>query len=59
MLRELRIKNFSVIDQVALDLGAGLNIISGETGACNSIILNSLGLIAGDRGSSDIIRHWG
>jgi len=57
MLRELRIKNFAVIDEVQLDLGAGLNIITGETGAGKSIILNALGLIAGERGSADIIRH--
>jgi len=57
MLRELRIKNFAVIDEVVLDLGAGLNIITGETGAGKSIILNALGLISGERGSSDIIRH--
>jgi len=57
MLRELRIKNFAVIDEVTLDLGPGLNIITGETGAGKSIILNALGLISGERGSSDIIRH--
>jgi DNA repair protein RecN (Recombination protein N) len=57
MLRELRIKNFAVIDEVRLELGPGLNIITGETGAGKSIILNALGLIAGERGSTDIIRH--
>src|SRR5262245_35296488 len=57
MLRELHIKNFAVIDEVTLDLGPGLNIITGETGAGKSIILNALGLIAGERGGSDIIRH--
>ena len=57
MLRELRIKNFAVIDEVALDLGPGLNIITGETGAGKSIILNALGLVSGERGGSDIIRH--
>ena len=57
MLRELRIKNFAVIDEVRLELGPGLNIITGETGAGKSIILNALGLIAGERGSADIIRH--
>ncbi len=57
MLRELRIKNFAVIDEVALELGPGLNIITGETGAGKSIILNALGLVSGERGSSDIIRH--
>ncbi len=57
MLRELRIKNFAVIDEVALELGPGLNIITGETGAGKSIILNALGLVSGERGSSEIIRH--
>lgn len=57
MLRELRIKNFAVIDQVAMDLGAGLNVLTGETGAGKTIILSALGLISGGRVSSDIIRH--
>jgi DNA repair protein RecN (Recombination protein N) len=57
MLRELRIKNFAIIDEVVLQLGQGLNIITGETGAGKSIILGALGLISGERGSSDIIRH--
>jgi DNA repair protein RecN (Recombination protein N) len=57
MLRELHIKNFAVIDEVVLDLGPGLNIITGETGAGKSIVLNALGLVSGERGSSDIIRH--
>jgi DNA repair protein RecN (Recombination protein N) len=57
MLRELRIKNFAVIDEVVIELGPGLNIITGETGAGKSIVLNALGLVAGERGSSEIIRH--
>lgn len=57
MLRELRIRNFAVIDEVALDLGPGLNVLTGETGAGKTIILNALGLISGGRVSSDAIRH--
>jgi DNA repair protein RecN (Recombination protein N) len=57
MLRELRIKNFAVIDEVALQLGPGLNVLTGETGAGKSIILNALGLISGGRGTADVIRH--
>lgn len=57
MLRELRIRNFAVIDEVTLALGPGLNVLTGETGAGKSIVMNALGLISGNRGSSDIIRH--
>jgi DNA repair protein RecN (Recombination protein N) len=57
MLRELRIKNFAVIDEVALRLGPGLNVLTGETGAGKSIILNALGLLSGARVSSEVIRH--
>ena len=57
MLRELRIKNFAVIDEVALDLAAGLNVLTGETGAGKTIVLNALALVSGGRVSADIIRH--
>ena len=57
MLRELRIKNFAVIDEVALELGAGLNVLTGETGAGKSIVLNALGLVSGNRVGADVIRH--
>ena len=57
MLRELRIKNFAVIDEVELELGPGLNVLTGETGAGKSIILNALGLVSGNRVTSDVIRH--
>jgi len=50
MLRELRIKNFAVIDEAALELGAGLNVLTGETGAGKTIVLNALGLICGGKG---------
>ena len=57
MLRELQIKNFAVIDQASLELGSGLNVLTGETGAGKSLILNALGLISGGRATSDVIRH--
>ncbi|OGQ18510.1 MAG: DNA repair protein RecN, partial [Deltaproteobacteria bacterium RIFCSPHIGHO2_02_FULL_60_17] len=57
MLRELRIKNFAVIDEAALELGAGLNVLTGETGAGKTIVLNALGLICGGRVSAEIIRR--
>jgi DNA repair protein RecN (Recombination protein N) len=57
MLGELRINNFAVIDEVRLELAPGLNVLTGETGAGKSIILNALGVISGNRATSDIIRH--
>lgn len=56
MLKELRIQNFAIIDQVDIEFGSGLNIISGETGAGKSIIMDALFLILGGRASSDLIR---
>jgi len=57
MLGELRIHNFAVIDEVRLELVPGLNVLTGETGAGKSIILNALAVISGNRVTSDIIRH--
>ena len=56
MLRELRIREVAIIDEVALAFGPGLNVISGETGAGKSILLQSLALLCGGRGSADLIR---
>lgn len=56
MLQELRIKNIAVIDEVTLEFGPGLNVLTGETGAGKTIVLNALGLIMGARGSADLIR---
>ena len=56
MLSELRIRNVAIIDAVSLPLVPGFNVLSGETGAGKSIIVGALGLLLGERGSSDIIR---
>lgn len=56
MLKRIRIQNFAIIDEVALEFGPGLNIISGETGAGKSILMDALALILGGRASSDLIR---
>lgn len=57
MLRTLKIKNFAIIDQVEINFGEGLNILTGETGAGKSIIMDALLLILGGRASSDLIRQ--
>ena len=56
MLTELRIRNFAIIEQLTLPLGHGFNVLSGETGAGKSIIVGALGLLLGERASTDLIR---
>jgi len=56
MLTELRIKNFAIIESLSLPLARGFNVLSGETGAGKSIIVGALGLLLGERASSDLIR---
>src|SRR5580704_10744225 len=56
MLTELRIKNFAIIESLALPLAPGFNVLSGETGAGKSIIVGAISLLLGDRASADIVR---
>lgn len=56
MLKELRIKNLAIIDDLTVRFEKGLNILSGETGAGKSIIVDALGLALGDRAQSDLIK---
>jgi DNA repair protein RecN (Recombination protein N) len=57
MLATLRVRNFVLIDQLELELGPGLNVLTGETGAGKSIIVDAIGLLLGGRASPDVIRH--
>ncbi|CAN5186285.1 DNA repair protein RecN [soil metagenome] len=56
MLSEIRIRNFAIIESVALQLQPGFNVLSGETGAGKSIIVGALGFLLGERGSADLVR---
>ena len=56
MLVELRIRNVAVIDTVALPLAAGLNVLTGETGAGKSLIVGALGMLLGERAAADRVR---
>ncbi|MBI3791598.1 MAG: DNA repair protein RecN [Gemmatimonadetes bacterium] len=56
MLTELRIKNLAIIEQLTLPLAPGFNVLTGETGAGKSIIVGALGLLLGERASSDAVR---
>src|SRR6185369_7180440 len=56
MLRFLRIRNFALIDQLELHFEEGFNLLSGETGAGKSIIVDALGLLAGSKASAEMVR---
>jgi len=56
MLRELKIKNFAIADEVRIEFEPGLNVITGETGAGKSVIIRALGLLCGGRATGDMIR---
>ena len=56
MLAELRLENYAVIDNVAIEFAPGLNLLTGETGAGKSILIDALGLLLGEKASSDVIR---
>jgi DNA repair protein RecN (Recombination protein N) len=56
MLRDLHLKNLAVLEEAAIELRPGFNVLSGETGAGKSIVVDSLALLAGARASADLIR---
>ena len=56
MLLELRIKNFAIIEELNLSFSKGFNILTGETGAGKSIILNAVHLLLGDKATEEWIR---
>jgi DNA repair protein RecN (Recombination protein N) len=57
MLKELSIKNFAIIEEVSVSFTEGLTVLTGETGAGKSIIIDAVHLLAGGRGSQEFIRH--
>ena len=57
MLKSLHIREFTIIDDLALDFRPGFTVIRGETGAGKSILIDALGLIFGQRADSSQVRH--
>jgi DNA repair protein RecN (Recombination protein N) len=57
MLLELRAENYAVIDHAIAVFGPGLNLLTGETGAGKSILVDALALLMGAKASSDVVRH--
>ena len=56
MLTELRLENYAVIDNAVIEFAAGLNLLTGETGAGKSILIDALGLLLGEKASAEVIR---
>src|ERR1700735_596501 len=56
VLIELRLENYAVIDNAAVEFASGLNLLTGETGAGKSILIDALALLLGDKASSAVIR---
>ena len=56
MLRYLRIRNLAVIEHVDVEFESGLNVLTGETGAGKSILVEAVGLLLGGRASSELVR---
>jgi len=56
VLAELRLENYAVIDNVVIEFAPGLNLLTGETGAGKSIVIDALGLLLGEKASADVIR---
>jgi DNA repair protein RecN (Recombination protein N) len=57
MLSRINIQDFAIIDALELDLAGGMTVLSGETGAGKSILVDALGLVLGDRADSAMVRH--
>lgn len=57
MLLEISIKNFAIIEEISLNFENGMTVLTGETGAGKSIIIDAMNMMLGARASTDVIRH--
>ena len=57
MLRSLQIRNFAIIDQIDVEFDQGMTVLTGETGAGKSILVDALGLVLGERGGNGLVRR--
>ncbi|MEL7024738.1 MAG: DNA repair protein RecN [Pseudomonadota bacterium] len=57
MLCMMHVRNFAIIEEIEVEFAAGMNVLTGETGAGKSILVDALGLLLGERASADVIRE--
>ena len=56
MLISLHVRDFAIVDEIAVEFGPGMTVLTGETGAGKSILVDAVGLVLGERGSSQLVR---
>ena len=56
MLKTLHVKDYALIEEINVEFGIGLNIITGETGAGKTILIDALSLLLGERASTEVVR---
>ncbi|MBT8378637.1 MAG: AAA family ATPase, partial [Ignavibacteria bacterium] len=56
MLKSFEVKDYALIEHISVEFGNGLNIITGETGAGKSILIDAMGLLLGERASTEVVR---
>ncbi|NIV18984.1 MAG: DNA repair protein RecN [Woeseiaceae bacterium] len=57
MLRSLQVRDFAIVDEIDVDFGPGMTVLTGETGAGKSILVDALGLVLGERGGAQLVRN--
>ncbi|RZV33709.1 MAG: DNA repair protein RecN [Chromatiales bacterium] len=57
MLMNLQVRDFAIVDQIDIEFESGMTVLTGETGAGKSILVDSLGLVLGERGSAQLVRN--
>ena len=56
MLMNLQVRDFAIVDRIDIEFDAGMTVLTGETGAGKSILVDALGLVLGERGSAQLVR---
>jgi DNA repair protein RecN (Recombination protein N) len=57
MLMNLRVRDFAIVDQIDIEFGSGMTVLTGETGAGKSILVDAIGLVLGERGGAQLVRE--
>ena len=56
MLMNLQVRDFAIIEKIEIEFEPGMTVLTGETGAGKSILVDALGLVLGERGSAQLVR---